>query len=76
MALAPRVTAHTMAMHAAVAFGSVIAGAALFGPLGAFLAIPGVAILQAVIGTSLSRYQVIDDDLTADGRRATSEEPA
>lgn len=76
MVLAPRVTAHTMDMHAAVAFGSVIAGAALFGPLGAFLAIPGVAILQAVIWTSLSRYQVIDDDLTADGRRATSEEPA
>ena len=76
MVLAPRVTAHTMDMHAAVAFGSVIAGAALFGPLGAFLAIPGVAILQAVIWTSLSRYQVVDDDLTSDSPRAPKEEPA
>jgi len=74
--LAPRVTAHTMEMHAAVAFGSVIAGAALFGPLGAFLAIPGVAILQAVIWTSLSRYQVVDDDLTSDRPRVPKEEPA
>jgi predicted PurR-regulated permease PerM len=75
MSLAPRVTAHTMDIHAAVAFGSVIAGAALFGPLGAVLAIPGVAILQAVIWTSLSRYQVVDDLLTSDAPRATKQEP-
>ena len=75
MSFAPRVTAHTMDIHAAVAFGSVIAGAALFGPLGAVLAIPGVAILQAVIWSSLSRYQVVDDDLTADTPRATRAEP-
>jgi predicted PurR-regulated permease PerM len=76
MSLAPRVTAHTMDIHAAVAFGSVIAGAALFGPLGAVLAIPGVAILQAVIWTSLSRYQVVDDDLTSDFPGTAKEEPA
>jgi predicted PurR-regulated permease PerM len=61
---APRVTAHTMNMHAAVAFGSVIVGAALFGALGAFLAIPGAAILQALVWTSLSRYEVVADGLT------------
>jgi predicted PurR-regulated permease PerM len=76
MSFAPRVTAHTMDMHAAVAFGSVIAGAALFGPLGAVLAIPGVAILQAVIWTSLSRYQVVDDDLTSDFPGTAKEESA
>jgi predicted PurR-regulated permease PerM len=61
---APRVTAHTMNMHAAVAFGSVIVGASLFGALGAFLAIPGAAILQALLWTSLSRYEVVADGLT------------
>jgi predicted PurR-regulated permease PerM len=76
MSFAPRVTAHTMDIHAAVAFGSVIAGAALFGPLGAVLAIPGVAILQAIIWTSLSRYEVVDDDLTSDFPGTAKEEPA
>jgi hypothetical protein len=39
-------------------------GAALFGALGAFLAIPGAAILQALLWTSLSRYDVVADGLT------------
>lgn len=60
----PRITGHTMNMHAALAFGSVIVGAALFGPMGAFLAIPGAAILQALVWTSLSHYEVVTDDLT------------
>src|SRR3712207_8277965 len=36
--LQPRITAHTLDMHPAVAFGSVIAGAAILGPAGALLA--------------------------------------
>jgi len=59
--LAPRITSQTMDMHPAVAFGSVIAGTALFGAIGAFLAIPGAAILQAVVWTSVSRYEVVGD---------------
>jgi predicted PurR-regulated permease PerM len=63
---APRVTAHTMEMHPAVAFGSVIVGAALFGAVGAFLAIPAAAILQALVWTSVSRFEVVNDELTMD----------
>ncbi|MBK6440544.1 MAG: AI-2E family transporter [Candidatus Microthrix sp.] len=33
-------TARTMDIHPAVAFGSVIAGASLIGPVGALLALP------------------------------------
>jgi len=62
--LMPRVTAHTLEMHGAVAFGAVIIGASLFGPMGAFLAIPAAAILQAVIWASLRRYDVVASDLT------------
>ena len=36
----PRVTAQTLELHPAVAFGTVIAGAAILGPVGALLALP------------------------------------
>lgn len=44
--LQPRVTAATLDMHPAVAFGSVLAGAALLGATGALLAIPVTASVQ------------------------------
>ena len=47
--VAPRITRTTLEIHPAVAFGSVIAGAALFGITGALLAIPVVATVQSVI---------------------------
>ena len=62
----PRVFGHTMEMHPAVAFGSVIVGATLFGAVGAFLAIPAAAILQAVVWASLARFEVMADELTMD----------
>ena len=46
---APRITAHTMQIHVALAFGSVIAGAALLGVVGALLALPFAATAQAFI---------------------------
>ncbi len=41
---APRITARTMSLHPAVAFGTVIAGAGLIGPIGAILALPAAAV--------------------------------
>jgi predicted PurR-regulated permease PerM len=58
--VAPRVTARTVAIHPAVAFGAVIVGAALFGPLGALVSIPVVAAVEAVVDTYGHRYQLID----------------
>ena len=49
----PRVTAHTMEIHVALAFGSVIAGTALLGIVGAFLALPVAATAQAFISSWL-----------------------
>lgn len=62
--LSPRITGQTMNLHPAVAFGSALAGAALFGPMGAVLALPGAAVIQAFITTYLDRHDVIDSDLT------------
>ncbi|HEX5495915.1 MAG TPA: AI-2E family transporter [Mycobacteriales bacterium] len=56
--LQPRITARTLAMHPAVAFGSVIAGAALIGAPGALLALPVVATVQGFVGAYVHRYEV------------------
>jgi predicted PurR-regulated permease PerM len=59
--LAPRVTARTMSLHPAVAFGSVIAGAALLGGVGALLALPVSATLQAFGTTYIRRHEVVEE---------------
>ena len=63
--LAPRITARTMELNPAVAFGAAIAGAAILGPVGAILALPTAASLQAFAGLYLRRHDVIDSHLTA-----------
>jgi predicted PurR-regulated permease PerM len=55
----PRITARTISIHPAVAFGSVIVGGALFGPLGALVSIPVVAAIQAVVDTYGHRYELV-----------------
>jgi predicted PurR-regulated permease PerM len=67
--LAPRITARTMELHPAVAFGTVICGAALLGPTGAVLALPAAAILQAFGSTLLERYDVPETALTTEPTR-------
>ncbi|WP_428986348.1 AI-2E family transporter [Streptomyces camelliae] len=59
--LQPKLTARTVDIHPAVAFGSVIAGIALLGAVGALIAIPAVATLQAFLGAYVKRYAVTDD---------------
>lgn len=61
--LAPRVTAHTMNIHPAVAFGSVLVGAALLGSAGALLAVPAAATIQAFVSTYIKRHALIESDL-------------
>jgi predicted PurR-regulated permease PerM len=59
--LQPKLTSRTVDIHPAVAFGSVIAGTALLGAVGALIAIPAVATLQAFLGAYVKRYDVTDD---------------
>lgn len=59
--LQPKLTAKTVDIHPAVAFGSVVAGTALLGAVGALIAIPAVATLQAFLGAYVKRYDVTDD---------------
>ena len=66
---APRISARTMSLHPAVAFGSVIAGGGLFGPVGALLALPAAAVLQAIGSTYGSRHEVVESPMTAEPTR-------
>ncbi|MFC6880925.1 AI-2E family transporter [Actinomadura yumaensis] len=63
--LQPRITARTLDMHPAVAFGIVLAGTAIIGPLGALLALPVGASLQAFLSAYIRRYDVEEHPLTA-----------
>lgn len=58
--LQPRITARTVSIHPAVAFGSVVAGTALLGVVGALIAIPATATLQGFLGAYVKRYDVTD----------------
>ncbi|MDQ1657380.1 MAG: hypothetical protein QOD41_2463 [Cryptosporangiaceae bacterium] len=62
--LQPRITAQTLDMHPAVAFGAVIAGAAVLGGIGALLAIPFAAIVQSFVGSYIRRYEIEEHPLT------------
>lgn len=62
--LQPRITAKTLDMHPAVAFGTVLAGAALLGPAGALLALPMGASIQAFASAYIRRYDVEEHPLT------------
>ncbi len=62
--LLPRITSRTMDLHPAIAFGSALVGAALLGAVGAVLAIPGAAMIQALAKDIGRRHEVIDTKLT------------
>ena len=54
-----------MELHPAVAFGAALGGAALLGFVGALLALPAAAMVQALAGEWGNRYDVMDSHLTA-----------
>ena len=61
--IAPRLTARTMSLHPAVAFGAALAGGAINGVVGAFFALPVVATAQAFVSSYVHYYDVVDSDL-------------
>ncbi|MGH8928107.1 MAG: AI-2E family transporter [Acidimicrobiia bacterium] len=70
--VAPRVTARTMAIHPAITIGALIAGASLLGAMGAVLALPVAATIQALISTTIHRHNLIESEaLKIEGEVAT-----
>ena len=50
-----------MDVHPAVALGSVIAGAALFGAIGALIGIPIAAVALAILDTFSKRHDLVPE---------------
>lgn len=66
MLFQPRVSKDTMDLNPAVAFLSVFFFGGLFGALGAFLALPITASIQALLQAYMRSYDLIDSDLMDD----------
>jgi len=67
--LGPRVTRHTMDVHPALAIGTVFAGGLLLGGVGAVLALPATAVIQAVVSSYTTEREVVERPLTREPRR-------
>ncbi len=65
LTLEPRISARAVNVNPAVAFASVLLGAALFGVAGALLAIPVTAMVISLIDSRRLRYEVVDEKPTA-----------
>ena len=65
---APKISEKALEMNPAVAFVVVLGFGAVFGALGAFLALPVAATIQAVATTYLRRHELIDSSLLRDER--------
>lgn len=61
--LSPKITAHTMELHPAVAFGAALAGGALAGVVGALLALPVAAIAQEGIRAYANRHELVESSM-------------
>ena len=57
--LSPRISAKTMELNAGLAFGSALAGGALFGPMGAFMALPVAALISSFIKNYRHGHEVV-----------------
>jgi predicted PurR-regulated permease PerM len=57
--LSPVLSRRTIELNPGIAFGSVVAGGMLAGAMGAFLALPAAAVIQAFFTTYVKRYDLV-----------------
>lgn len=60
--ISPKITANTMDLHPAVAFGSAVVGVSLLGGLGALLALPVAAAMTALADVYGTHHQLIESE--------------
>lgn len=56
--LSPKISSKTMTLNGAVAFGSALAGGAIAGPIGAFVALPVAALITSLISNFVTHHEV------------------
>ncbi|MBN8881304.1 putative PurR-regulated permease PerM [Salana multivorans] len=64
--LSPKISAKALEMNPAVSFVVVIAFGAVFGALGAFLALPIAATIQAIASTYMRRHELVASPMLDD----------
>lgn len=57
--LSPKISSKTMALNGAVAFGAALAGGAIAGPMGAFMALPVAALIMSFASNFTKSYDVV-----------------
>jgi predicted PurR-regulated permease PerM len=73
--LSPKLSAETMSLNGGVAFGAALAGGAIAGPMGAFMALPVAALITSIISNTGRTYDVVyrsEFDSKDDGPHGTS----
>ncbi len=75
LTLEPKISAKAMELNTAVSFLSVLAGAAILGPIGALLALPFAATVKAFAGSYISRNEVVESELTSVPEDDPQEDP-
>jgi len=56
--LSPKISAKTMSLNGAVAFGGALFGGAIAGPIGAFISLPVAALITALISNFVPHHPV------------------
>jgi predicted PurR-regulated permease PerM len=72
--LSPKISSDTMTLSGGVAFGAALAGGAIGGPMGAFVALPVAALITSTLSNYTRSYEVAGG-APADGDLADGEVP-
>ncbi|WP_430867627.1 AI-2E family transporter [Demequina aurantiaca] len=60
--LSPKFSSETMELNGAIAFGGAMAGGAIAGAMGAFMALPMAALITAIIKNTGKTYDVVESE--------------
>ncbi|WP_160300034.1 AI-2E family transporter [Demequina oxidasica] len=60
--LSPKFSSQTMELNGAIAFGGAMAGGAIAGAMGAFMALPIAALITAIIKNTGKTYEVVETE--------------
>jgi predicted PurR-regulated permease PerM len=64
--LSPKISSKTMTLNGAVAFGAALAGGALAGPMGAFMALPVAALIISLASNFGKVYDIVYDPVAVE----------
>ncbi|NHZ70921.1 MAG: AI-2E family transporter [Proteobacteria bacterium] len=56
--LSPKISAKTMSLNGAVAFGGALFGGAIAGPMGAFISLPVAALITALVSNFVPHHEI------------------